>query len=123
MQSTQPHCFSSDLANRQPVASRLLSNAIGGGRMAHAVLLTGRALADKWLIARQLAAFLNCQSDLRFERGSCLLPYIHTNNLARVLADAPANALANAPADHPGNLPDDKTFSLACQNCRWLFKD
>jgi hypothetical protein len=115
MQSTQPHCFSPALASRQPVASRLLSNAIGGGRMAHAVLLTGRALADKWLIARQLAAFLNCQSDLRFERGSCLLPYIHTNNLA----NAPANALA----DHPGNLPDDKTFSLACQNCRWLFKD
>ncbi len=107
MQSTSIHCFSPALAARQPTASRLLTNALAGERMAHALLLTGRALDDKWLIARQLAAFLNCQSETRLERGSCLLSYLN---------DEPAGV---------GELggPDDKTFSLACQNCRWLFKD
>jgi hypothetical protein len=75
--------------------------------MAHALLLTGRAIDDKWLIARQLAAFLNCQSADRASRGSCLLPFL-TEDQAGVGEE---------------NGPDDKTFSLACQNCRWLFKD
>ncbi|MBS1990649.1 MAG: hypothetical protein JSS86_02170 [Cyanobacteria bacterium SZAS LIN-2] len=101
MQSTQLSCFSADLIARQPVAARLLANALAGERMAHALLLTGRALDDKWLIARQLAAFMNCASESRYEKGSCLLPYIQTQPVE----------------------PDDKTFSSACQNCRWLFRD
>lgn len=45
--------FSKELASRQPVATRLLSNGVLMGRMAHAFLLTGRAEADKWSIARE----------------------------------------------------------------------
>jgi DNA polymerase III delta prime subunit len=125
MQITQSHCFSVELAGRQPVACRLLANAIGADRMAHAILLTGRALSDKWLIARQLAAFLNCQSDVKFEHGSCLLPYIHSNDPAIDQVNEQGQAAPASPADvgKSSNVPDNKTFSLACQNCRWLFKD
>jgi len=89
------------------VAARLLTNAIAGDRMAHALLLTGRATDDKWLIARQLAAFLNCSSESRLEKGSCLLPYIQVD----------------APGESDEGGPDVKTFAAACQNCRWLYRD
>jgi hypothetical protein len=119
MQSTQPHCFSSQLSARQPVACRLLVNGIGSNRAAHAILLTGRAVADKWLIARQLAAFLNCTAETKFDRGSCLLPYISADDQIKDGNET----VAAADAAKSTNLPDDKTFSLACQNCRWLFRD
>jgi hypothetical protein len=126
MQSTPPHCFSTELSARQPVASRLLANAIGAGRGAHAILLTGRALSDKWLIARQLTAFLNCQLESKYERGSCLLPYISERVLVHDPEASPSGGPGSASGKELGEQIkwlDNKTFSLACQNCRWLFKD
>ncbi|MBU6455378.1 MAG: hypothetical protein KGS72_26640 [Cyanobacteria bacterium REEB67] len=99
-------CFSPALAARQPVAARLLANALSRGHMAHAYLLTGRCIADKWLMARQLAAYLNCEKEDKEKSGSCLLSYTDLNDLGE-----------------PQKVVDDKTFSSACQNCRWLFRD
>ena len=107
MQSTQPQCFSAELSARQPIAVRLLANALAGERMAHAILLTGRALDDKWLLARQLAAFLNCTSGNRYQRGSCLLPYIQSAPYSAELAEKGL----------------EEKITAACQNCRWLYKD
>jgi hypothetical protein len=55
-----PTVFDPALQERQPSASRLLTAALTRRALSNAYLLTGRAVADKWLIARQLAAFLNC---------------------------------------------------------------
>jgi hypothetical protein len=54
--------FPAALQERQPVASRLLSSALQRQSLSNGYLLSGRAVADKWLIAQHLAAFLNCLS-------------------------------------------------------------
>lgn len=95
--------FSKDLAERQPTAARLLSNAVLTGRMAHAFLLTGRAQADKWVLARELAQFLNCSKEDKFTSGACLIGY------------GPKD-------DEPVTLPV-QVEAAACQNCRWLYRD
>ena len=114
-------CFTSQLAARQPVAASLLANALDRGQMAHAFLLTGRCLADKWLMARQLTAFLNCQKADKATSGSCLHAFIdnytHLNEVSAETVKTPGNPPAKIPA------VNDKSFSLACQNCRWLYLD
>ena len=64
--------FGAALQERQPVACKLLSSALQRRALSNAYLLTGRTSADKWLIARQLAAFLNCLSRNENEYFSCL---------------------------------------------------
>jgi DNA polymerase III, delta subunit len=97
--------FSKELASRQPVATRLLSNGVLMGRMAHAFLLTGRAEADKWSIARELAQFLNCSKEDKFESGACLIGLGFGDGRSQ-----------------PEPLPV-AVEARACQNCRWLFRD
>lgn len=99
--------FSKELASRQPVATRLLSNGVLMGRMAHAFLLTGRAEADKWSIARELAQFLNCSKEDKFESGACLIGLGFGPGLNESQSE-PLPAAVEA---------------RACQNCRWLFRD
>lgn len=99
--------FSKELASRQPVATRLLSNGVLMGRMAHAFLLTGRAEADKWSIARELAQFLNCSKEDKFESGACLIGL----GFGPGLYESRPEALPAA------------VEARACQNCRWLFRD
>jgi DNA polymerase III delta prime subunit len=86
--------FTEDTATAQPTATRLLGSAISAQRLSHAYLLTGRSLASKWQMARELAQYLNCEKADKASQGACL---------------------------HKG--ADDKTLSFACQNCRWLHKD
>lgn len=64
--------FQPALQERQELATKLLSSALSRKSLANAYLLTGRALADKWLIARQVAAFLNCLSRGEFDYFSCM---------------------------------------------------
>ncbi|MBX9720572.1 MAG: hypothetical protein K2X81_04165 [Candidatus Obscuribacterales bacterium] len=64
--------FEAALQERQPVATRLLSAALGRKALSNAYLITGRAVADKWLIAKQLTAFLNCLYRKEDEYFSCL---------------------------------------------------
>ena len=62
--------FDIELAQRHPFATSMLTAAINSQRLSHAYLLSGRAPkdklvreiapADKWLFARQVAAYLSC---------------------------------------------------------------
>jgi hypothetical protein len=108
LKHTDCHCFSNILAARQPVASRLLANAVGRGKRANAYLLTGRCAPDKWLLARQLTAFLNCGREDKEAKGSCLLSYLELTEVTEVNEDDKAFTSA---------------FTAACQNCRWLYRD
>ncbi|MBK7745847.1 MAG: hypothetical protein IPI39_01195 [Candidatus Obscuribacter sp.] len=90
--------FTQKLSNIQPTATRLLGSALTNGRMAHAFLLTGRDKASKWIMARQLAAFLNCLNPQKEALGACIVHDIDEEI-------------------------DEKRFEAACQNCRWLYKD
>lgn len=64
--------FEPALQERQELATRLLSSALSRKSLANAYLLTGRALADKWLIARQVACYLNCLARPENEHFSCM---------------------------------------------------
>jgi DNA polymerase-3 subunit delta' len=90
--------FHSKLEKRQPFATRLLSNAVIRGRLVHAYLLVGRAQADKWDIARDLACFLNCA---HVAAGN-------TDEACTLKAD----------------IADEANVDLSgfCQNCRWIWQ-
>jgi len=64
--------FSPGLASKQRLATRLLSAAWLTGRLAAAYLLTGRALPEKWQIAKELAGHLNCSRTTKQVSCSCL---------------------------------------------------
>lgn len=53
--------FDKHLSQKQKLASDLISGAVLKGRLANAYLLTGRRDEDKWQIAKQMAAYLNCE--------------------------------------------------------------
>lgn len=95
MKLTVRSIFEASLAERQHPATSALESAVVRGKPGHAYLLTGRGDADKWLIARQLAAFLNCLSRSGGQETSCLV----------LAADAALNEV---------------TF---CQNCKWIKED
>lgn len=90
--------FDSKLASRQPFVTQLLSSAVARQRLGHAYLLTGRAQADKWAIARDLACFLNC---------------------AHVNGGSPEQACILTMQVQGDSEPDIATF---CQNCRWIWE-
>ena len=105
--------FSPALTTIQPVATRLFASAQSTGRMAHAFLLTGRDQASKWLLARQLALYLNCEKPQKAELGPCLMVG-EGHSCGRLEEDVLA-------ADEL--LNNQSVFAQACQNCRWLYKD
>ena len=98
--------FSAALSERQPHVSQLLTAAVERDKLAHAYLLTGRALDDKWLIARHLAHYMNCMKEDRHTRGSCLADFLRVHRGESDTSTAPAEAI-----------------EAACQNCRWLYLD
>ncbi len=57
---TLENIFSAQLWQSQLLACQLFSAAYTKNRLASAYLLTGRAVADKWELVKQLAAHLNC---------------------------------------------------------------
>lgn len=65
--------FTSEITTRQTLACKLLEAAIVQGKAAHAYLFTGRSNDDKWLLAQQLACYLNCKIENSSENGSCLV--------------------------------------------------
>ncbi len=103
--------FTPELTARQTVAIRLLSSGVAQEKLAHALLLTGRAHEDKWLIARQLTAFLNCSKEDKLLNGACLLKW------QEACVEEDGTAVADLSAEVLSDL------ALACQNCRWLFQD
>lgn len=105
--------FSPALTTIQPVATRLFASAQSSGRMAHAFLLTGRDQASKWLLARQLAIYLNCEKPEKAELGPCLM----------VGAGHSSGRLEEEVLATDELLNNQAVFSRACQNCRWLYRD
>lgn len=69
--STALTIFSPTLQSAQPLACRLFEAALGRGKVANAYLLVGRAAEDKHEMARQVAAYLNCEH--QSQGGSCLV--------------------------------------------------
>lgn len=84
--------FTEQLLARQQVAATLIANAVAEGKLVHAYLLTGRTVDDKWAIARELAAYLNCNK--RQEKSD--------------------------PDQQPCYIASTKSESY-CQNCKWIF--
>lgn len=67
-----PNIFSNQLAGSQPLATRLLSAAWLNQKLLPAYLLIGRALPDKWRVAKQLAGHLNCSRTVAADSKACL---------------------------------------------------
>jgi hypothetical protein len=65
--------FDSQLKFRQPLVCRLLEKASLANKLANAYLLTGINTADKWLVAKQLACYLNCTKPDKSTNGSCFV--------------------------------------------------
>jgi len=102
--------FDNEVSNRHPLAVSLLDCAVRKGRLAHAYLLTGRAVADKWSLARQMALFLNCKNVHDWTKDTAC----HQPKLAAVSAGANVPvASASAGAVRPG-------ARQLCLNCRWV---
>lgn len=83
--------FTAALQERQPLSTRLLQAAAERGALANAYLLTGPSRSDKWELALQLAAALNCTA------------------ASAAGASSPTSCVASG-------LPSDKS----CTNCRWI---
>lgn len=88
--------FEQSLGQRQNLAASIFEAAQSNERLANAYLLSGRNEADKWLLARQLAAYLNCLARTPGRQGSCL---------------------THGQSDSAG------ASSAICQNCLWLKND
>src|SRR5579883_2201008 len=86
--------FEAELQERQPVASRLLTAALKRKSLSNAYLFSGRSIADKWLLAQRLAAFLNCISREADDYFSCI--------------------------SQPKTSGSQSQHDSYCQNCRWI---
>lgn len=86
--------FEPALQERQPIASKLLAAALKRKALSNAYLFSGRSIADKWLLAQRLAAFLNCISKNTDDYFSCI-----------------------SRAETNGSQSQHDSY---CQNCRWI---
>lgn len=92
--------FDLQLNSRQPLATKLLESAVRRGQLANAYLFAGRALDDKWLLAKQLACFLNCRRVFGEDRS--LLVLSELPNRRSCLIENPTSP---------------------CQNCEWILSN
>jgi hypothetical protein len=121
--------FDLQLHSRQPLATKLLESAVRRGQLANAYLLVGRAVDDKWLLARQLACFLNCQRVFGEDRSpvpheelptrrSCLVesPQSPCQNCAWIASDEHPQAFLTLKGDKPGQkTPVEKARALLAE--------
>ncbi|HEY9871704.1 MAG TPA: hypothetical protein V6D08_21280 [Candidatus Obscuribacterales bacterium] len=138
--------FHTSLFARQNAALKLIEAAVERDRLMHAYLLSGRGLADKWLIASQLAGYLNCSRDDKRRSGSCLIRQPAAEGICLNAVDSRANFDGNAGRPRPqvnsttlgiclnavdsranfdGNAgrPRPQVDSTAlgiCLNCQWI---
>ncbi len=64
--------FNPELISRHQPYLNLLEAAVFKHKLAPSYLLSGQAIEDKWQVARELAAHLNCSSSDNLLPGSCL---------------------------------------------------
>ncbi len=128
--SPQTSIFDRHLAARQKLAVDLLAGAIAKGRLANAYLLTGRIVDDKWQLAKQMAAFFNCERTREYWQGSQTQQEAPQNLLGLPLSDdvfqqakqafsasrmpADRSCLSKALSGDPVNM---------CRDCRWIQED
>ena len=115
------HIFSSTLQERQLLACKLLTAAVSRRSLSNSYLFTGRAGADKWLIAQQLAAFLNCLARKDGEPISCL-SRLHDAREKKERLQADSEQDSSAGFHRGTDSKVTKTDDL-CQNCRWIKDD
>lgn len=131
--SQQTRIFDRHLSERQRLAVDLLAGALAKGRLANAYLLTGRIAEDKWQLAKQMAAFLNCERTRQYWQSS---------QSADPAVEAPQNLLGLPVSDDVFNraseaskafrMPEERSClskSISgdpvnmCRDCRWIQED
>lgn len=127
--TTETSIFDRHLAARQQLAVNLLTGALKKGRLANAYLLTGRIADDKYHLAKQMAAFLNCERTRSYwqNQNSAEAPQ---NLLGLPIGDEVFEQAAKAMSAVV--MPEDRSClckSLSgdpvnmCRDCRWIQED
>jgi len=126
----QTSIFDRHLSGRQRLAVDLLTGALTKGRLANAYLLTGRIADDKWQLAKQMAAFLNCERTRSYWQNEQGANEPVQNLLGLPIGDEvfqQANEAFKA-----FRMPEDRSClskSLCgepvnmCRDCRWIQED
>lgn len=126
----QTSIFDRHLSGRQRLAVDLLSGALTKGRLANAYLLTGRIVDDKWQLAKQMAAFLNCERTRSYWQNAQAQNEPAQNLLGLPIGDEvfqQANQALKA-----FRMPEERSClsrSISgepvnmCRDCRWIGED
>ncbi len=121
--SPQTSIFDRHLASRQKLAVDLLAGAIAKGRLANAYLLTGRIVDDKWQLAKQMAAFFNCERTREYWQkpeppqnllGLAVSDDVFKTSQPTFSLPADRSCLCKALSGDPVNM---------CRDCRWIQED
>lgn len=122
--------FDRHLSGRQRLAVDLLSGALTKGRLANAYLLTGRIADDKWQLAKQMAAFLNCERTRSYWQNAQSQLEPAQNLLGLPIGDEVFQQ-ANESL-HSFRMPEERSClckSISgepvnmCRDCRWIQED
>lgn len=126
----QASIFDRHLCQRQQLAANLLTGALIKGRLANAYLLTGRIDVDKWQLAKQMAAFLNCERTRSYWQNAEADRQPAQNLLGLPISDEvfeQANQAMKA-----FRMPQDRSCLAKsqsgdvvnmCRDCRWIQED
>jgi len=126
----QTSIFDRHLASRQRLAVDLLTGALMKGRLANAYLLTGRIAVDKWQLAKQMAAFLNCQRTRSYWQNAASEVQPAQNLLGLDISNEVFEKANQALKTF--RMPEERSClskSLSgdpvnmCRDCRWIQED
>lgn len=122
--------FDRHLTVRQRLAADLLTGALVKGRLANAYLLTGRIDVDKWQLAKQMAAFLNCERTRSYWQNAQSDHQPAQNLLGLPIADevfeqANKSLAAFAMPEERSCLAKSQSGDVVnmCRDCRWIQED
>lgn len=128
--STPTSIFDRHLSGRQKLAVDLLTGALAKGRLANAYLLPGRNAEDKWQLAKQMAAFLNCEKTREYWQARSSPSEVPQNLLGLPISDQVFHQANEALKVF--RMPEDRScLSKAvsgdpvnmCRDCRWIQED
>ncbi len=126
----QASIFDRHLSERQKLAVDLLTGALAKGRLANAYLLTGRIADDKWQLARQMAAFLNCERTRQYWQNSQFEKETPQNLLGLPISDEVFEQAREALCTF--RMPEERSCLSKsqsgepvnmCRDCRWIEQD
>lgn len=126
----QANIFDRHLSGRQRLAVELLTGALTKGRLANAYLLTGRIIDDKWQLAKQMAAFLNCERTRSYWQNAQSENQPVQNLLGLPISDEVFQQANESLKTF--RMPEDRSClskSISgdpvnmCRDCRWIQED